>query len=50
VTADRERLVQTARDEFEAERARFRDDLTRLERRGAALERRSGRSRSAPTR
>jgi chromosome segregation ATPase len=36
--ADREGLVRTARDEFEAERARFRDELGRFERRAAALD------------
>jgi chromosome segregation ATPase len=34
----REELLRTARDEFEAERVRFRDDLTRFERRSTVLE------------
>lgn len=38
VVSEREALVRTARDEFETERLRFQDDLTRLERRSAALE------------
>ena len=38
VVTHREELVRAARDEFEMERARFQDDLVRLERRMAAAE------------
>ncbi len=38
VVTHREGLVRTARDEYESERARFQEDLVRLERRMAAAE------------